>query len=282
MLEYETEWRALQSKRKSAPSVRGLMRSAALHGLGLVSRASGAPSLRLLYCHYVFNDQVSQFAAKLRYLSTIGSFVSAQEVVNIASGIGSLERPCFHLSFDDGFRNIITNALPVLRDLGIPATFFVPTAVIGADEDRVRNFCINVTNHPGVIELASWDELGRAQEQGLEMASHTRNHVRLSEISSDSSRLQDELFGSRQDLERHLGLKCRYISWPYGRVSDIDEVALSCIRSAGFEACFGAFRGRIERGVTDRFYLPRHHFEAQWPLNHVKYFALGGMERANV
>jgi peptidoglycan/xylan/chitin deacetylase (PgdA/CDA1 family) len=209
----------------------------------------------------------------------MGSFLTADEVVAVARGNSKLEKNCFHLSFDDGFRNVITNAWPVLRQLGIPATFFVPTSVIGADYQVVEDYCLNVTNYGGVIEMASWDALARAQEEGLTIASHTRTHVRFSAISTSIAKMEDEIFGSKTDLEARLGRPCRYISWPYGRVTDADEKSLACVKKAGYEACFGAFRGRVNPGKTDPYLIPRHHFEPQWPISHLKYFANGGMER---
>jgi peptidoglycan/xylan/chitin deacetylase (PgdA/CDA1 family) len=57
-------------------------------------------------------------------LQSIGKFVGADDVLEILEGRKSIEHNLFHLSFDDGFKNVIVNALPVLRDYRVPATFF--------------------------------------------------------------------------------------------------------------------------------------------------------------
>ena len=92
--------------------------------------------------------------------------------------------------------------------------------------------------------------------------------------------MEDEIFGSKADIERQLGMPCPYISWPYGRLSDADDRSLAMVREAGYEACFGAWRGQVLPGHTDQFSIPRHHFEPQWPLSHVRYFASGAREES--
>ncbi len=270
---YITKWRAM-SDEAASKSFRGLLRHGILSTLACISKPPPGPSLRVLYCHNVFDDQVVEFDAKIRYLASIGSFLTADEVLAVVRGEKTLNNRNFHLSFDDGFRNITTNALPVLREYGIPATFFVPTSIISTDDETLRHYCLNINNYPSVIEIATWDDLAIAQEQGLTIASHTRTHARLSDISGSAAQLENELIGSKEDLERHLGRPCRYLSWPYGTITD----ASTTLKRAGYDACFGAFRGRVEPGETDAYYIPRHHFEVQWPIGHFKYFAHGGME----
>ncbi len=280
-MEYVTEWKAMNEGLASG-GLRGLLRHGVLSTLALASKPQSGPSLRLLYCHYVFNDQVADFEAKIKYLTSIGSFLTADEVLAVIRGENPLDKCYFHLSFDDGFRNIITNARPILCELGVPATFFVPTSIISADDESVRHYCLNVTNYSGVIEMATWDDLAKAQDQGLAIASHTRTHARFSEISGSAAKLEDEIFGSKADLEKHLGRPCPYISWPFGNIKDTDASSLDCVKRAGYEACFGAFRGRIDPGKTDPYYIPRNHFKAQWPLGHLKYFAHGAKENQQV
>jgi peptidoglycan/xylan/chitin deacetylase (PgdA/CDA1 family) len=45
-----------------------------------------------------------------------------------------LNRPCFHLTFDDGLKEIVTTVAPILKEMGIPATFFINTGFIGNNE----------------------------------------------------------------------------------------------------------------------------------------------------
>ncbi|HEY7547206.1 MAG TPA: polysaccharide deacetylase family protein, partial [Blastocatellia bacterium] len=167
---------------------------------------------------------------------------------------------------------------PVMRDLSVPALIFVPTSIIGADYQSSKEFSRRL-KYAGILEMMTWDDLRELRSQGFDIGSHTRTHRRLSELNADESLLREEIIGSKLDLEDNLGAECKYISWPYGRRVDVDDASLRLIRQSGYTACFGAFRGGIyEDRRPDSFSVPRHHFEVQWPMRHINYFARGGRE----
>lgn len=277
---FATRWQqAVSGPADARSTIRGLTRTAAISTLGLINMLPWrGPFLRPIYCHYVFDNQIEDFERLMNALKTIGTFVSTDDCVEMISGKRLIDSYYFHLSFDDGFRNVCRNALPILKKLAIPAVMFVPTSMISADYEVARRYCLDIANYPNVIEMATWDDLRAAQDEGFEIGSHTRTHARLADISNDGARLSEEVVGSKIDLEDRLGIECRYISWPFGTSRDVDRAALAAIRAAGYSACFSASRGRIDPERTDKFQLPRHHFEAQWPMRHVRFFALGGME----
>jgi len=258
--------------------VRGLLRRVALDAMSLLPGPQPARFLRGLYCHYVFDDQRAAFERIITDLCRIGSFIDTPTFMAMLEGRQPIDGRYFHLSFDDGFRNVYTNAVPVLSRLGVPAIAFVPSCVIGAEYEATKRYSLDTTQYAGIIEMMSWDDLKRMVAAGFEVGSHSRTHARLADVSADPARLQDEVIGSRLDIERELGVPCRYIAWPFGRITDVDGAALATVERGGYEGCFGAFRGSITPGGTDRFRIPRHQFEAQWPLRHVRYFAAGNME----
>jgi peptidoglycan/xylan/chitin deacetylase (PgdA/CDA1 family) len=260
-------------------SVRSVVRDTVLRAVSPLKRDTAEPFVRLFYCHYVFDDQIEEFERKILFLKSRGRFATDDQILDIINGVKPITENTFHISFDDGFRNIITNALPLLVKHQVPSTFFVPTAIVGADPDTVRDYCLKTTNYPRIIEMASWDDLKMASEHGMSIASHTRTHTRFSKMSGDLERMEDEIGGSKVELERSLGKPCRHISWPYGAMSDADETSLEFVRNAGYASCFGAYRGMVTPGETSSFSIPRHHFEPQWPHPHFTYFAKGGAER---
>jgi peptidoglycan/xylan/chitin deacetylase (PgdA/CDA1 family) len=266
--------RAKRLLRDGVISVRARLNAA---GAARSEPQAGPAFLRCLFCHYVFDDQRESFARIIRALQTVGRFVTTEECIAMMRGERRIVGRCFHLSLDDGFLNNATNAAPVLRDLGVHATLFVPSAMVGADDATVRAYCRRI-GYPAPIRLMSWDDAARLAADGFEIGSHTRTHARFSDISSDPTRLEDEIAGSKREIEARLGLPCRTISWPFGKRTDADTMSLAAAERAGYEACFGAYRGTVIPGRTNRFSVPRHHFEAEWPLDHVLYFARGNME----
>src|SRR5204862_3980308 len=100
------------------------------------------------------------------------------------------------VTFDDAFSSIRGLALPVLRELGIPATAFVPPP-----SHRM----------PGLLTI---DDLEALVESGWEIGSHCVTHRPLTEL--DDETLMDELIGSRASIEAAVGSPCRAVLYPFG------------------------------------------------------------------
>ena len=60
--------------------------------------------------------------------------MTLEEAGNVLKGEKRTARPAVVVTFDDGYRDNYDQALPVLRDLGMPATVFVSTGLVGAQE----------------------------------------------------------------------------------------------------------------------------------------------------
>lgn len=252
--------------------VRWFLRNTILTTLAGLKTPNQGPFLTSLYCHYVFDDQIAQFEALIVELMKIGTFVTTDECVDMLKGKRSIDGRYFHLSFDDGFRNVVNNAIPVLMRHGVPAIIFVPTSFMGADFQMTTKYCREITLYNTTIELMKWQDLEKLRLLGFEIGSHTKTHARFSAISGDPDFMYEEIAGSKQEIEKRLGIECKYISWPYGKKADSDGASLSMVEKVGYHACFGAFRGSIVPQITNIFAIPRHHFEVQWPTAHIGYF----------
>jgi len=278
-VDFATSWRVgAHYPRTTQTKLRAMVR-----GKILDLRAAFPPPLREtfltpIFCHYVFDDQREAFAAMLAHLQTLGSFVDTDTCLSMVKGERPIDGRYFHLSFDDGLKNMLTNAAPIMRDAGVPGIVFANSALASATPEEQAEHCRTVTRYPAPVEHMNWDEIKRLRDMGVEIGAHTRRHPRLSDISNDAAQLEDEVLGCKTDLESQLGEPCRHFAWPYGKPSDIDDAAQAAVRSAGFESNFGMIRRPVIPGETSRFEIPRHHFELQWPLKHIAFFARGGME----
>ena len=139
------------------------------------------------------------------------------------------------VTFDDGYRSVLTHALPVLKRLGLPGTVFVPTDFVGRDEPMSWPGIDDWIGGPYENELLgmSWDELGALHDAGWEIGSHTCSHPRLSRL--DDAALLRELRDSRAVCEARLG-SCRTLALPYG---DGDARVLAAAEEAGYSAVAG-------------------------------------------
>jgi peptidoglycan/xylan/chitin deacetylase (PgdA/CDA1 family) len=277
---YANYWRqALKQEVGLVKKSRKEIRELSLNILSIIDKRNDKDFVRCLYCHNVFDDQIEDFEKIIKKLKEIGQFIDTDTCVKFIKNKINVQGRYFHLSFDDGFKNNVKNALPILIKHNVPAIYFVPSSLMGVGWDVEKNYCLNTTKYGDVIELMNVSDLKKILECGYEVGSHTRTHARLSSISTDVCMLEKEIIGSKNDLENMLGIECKYISWPYGTTRDFDKVSMKTIEQAGYHACFGAFRGTIEPSNTSVFTIPRHHFEPHWPLRHVEYFARGNFEK---
>jgi peptidoglycan/xylan/chitin deacetylase (PgdA/CDA1 family) len=139
------------------------------------------------------------------------------------------------VTFDDGYRSVLTRALPVLERLGLPGTVFVPTDFVGSDGPMSWPGIDHWVGSPYENELVgmSWDELGALRQAGWEIGSHTCSHPHLSRL--DDATLQRELRDSRAACEAQLGA-CRTLALPYG---DGDARVLAAAEEAGYSGVAG-------------------------------------------
>jgi peptidoglycan/xylan/chitin deacetylase (PgdA/CDA1 family) len=122
----------------------------------------------------------------------------------------------FAVTFDDGYRSVITRALPVMAELGVPGTIFVTSNWVGAEAPMTWPGIDHWTPGDYEEELipAGWEELRGLLREGWEVGSHTMSHPRLPEL--DDEALAAELTGSREKCVDELGVDCASIAYPYG------------------------------------------------------------------
>ncbi len=72
---------------------------------------------------------------QLGYLKRHLRLASLEEIAGAVSRGESPPAATFAVTFDDGFVNNVTLAMPMLRELDIPATFFMPSGLVGSSRD---------------------------------------------------------------------------------------------------------------------------------------------------
>lgn len=252
--------------------IRLIARSAAIHALALAPRRAASSWIRFPYYHYVFDDERTGFAAQLTYLRNSGEFVSLDQAVEFLSSDRPVRGKYFCLSFDDGFKNCLTNAVPILVDKGAPAAFFLPTGFVGVSPLEDPEIIRRVSNGGSrVPEFLSWEDCGVLADAGMTIGSHTVNHLLLSALSD--AEVEREMRDSKSTIERKLGIACNHFSCPKGRPGidfrrDRDP---QIARRVGYASFLTTQRGSSHR-VPNPFLVERDHLLAGWGTHHLRYF----------
>jgi peptidoglycan/xylan/chitin deacetylase (PgdA/CDA1 family) len=164
------------------------------------------------------------FAWQMAYLERRRRVVPLAQVVE---GVPDGGRPPVAITFDDGFRSVLTEALPVLERHGFPATVFVPTRWLedaGPPAEEARGDALELLSSADVAELS---------RHGLALGSHGHTHADLARLSAAT--VESELRTSISRLEELVGERPRFLAWPYGQSSD---AAREAAQAAGLEAAF--------------------------------------------
>lgn len=149
------------------------------------------------------------------------------------------------ITFDDGFRNVFENALPVLQEFGFTATnFFVVNQIGGGNAwDTAKGVPPAACMSPA--QMCEWASLGN------EVGSHTLDHVFLPEATpAEASR---QIAQSRDQLQDILGGPVTSFCYPYGGETQLHR---DMVRAAGYQYAATTRRGRA-RGADDPVGLPR-------------------------
>jgi peptidoglycan/xylan/chitin deacetylase (PgdA/CDA1 family) len=172
---------------------------------------------------------------------------------------GEAPEKALAVTFDDGYRSVLERAVPVLGELGLPGTVFVPTDFVGAAGPMSWPGIDRWVGTPDEGELVpmNWEQLGDLMSRGWEVGSHTRSHPHLTELSDDA--LVEELVTSRETCSRELGAECSSIAYPYG---DHDPRVKAAAERAGYLVA-----AKLSPGREERFAWPRvgvYPIDADW------------------
>jgi peptidoglycan/xylan/chitin deacetylase (PgdA/CDA1 family) len=147
------------------------------------------------------------------------------------------------LTFDDGYENFLTEAVPLLERYGFTATVFVVSDKLGE-----MNEWDHMYEPRPPLRLMDAEGVREVSARQMEVGSHTVSHARLPGLEPDL--LREEIAGSRETLGELLGERVEGFCYPYG---GLDKAAIEAARQAGYSyAC--AWKTQLEWSEYD---LPR-------------------------
>ncbi len=136
------------------------------------------------------------------------------------------------LTFDDGYLDTYSTALPVLREFNMHAVFFV----LGNRNLQYANWDQHIEEKKR--PLMSDQQIIDARSDGFEIGAHTMTHIVLPKLNQKE--MKDEIEGSKKSLESLLGEKILSFSYPYGR---LDSKVRSLVVQSGYKYACGVYTG---------------------------------------
>ncbi|MBN2469715.1 MAG: polysaccharide deacetylase family protein, partial [Anaerolineae bacterium] len=142
----------------------------------------------------------------------------------------------FVLTFDDGYRDLLTDVAPILEQFDFTATVFLVTDYVGQTNawEQIG---------PNTVPLLNWEEIHDLDRRCLDFGSHTATHPRLRDL--DGAAVEAEVQRSKATLEAQLGRPVTLFAYPYG---NHDNRVRRIVSKAGYLAACG-----VDRGVWSRY-----------------------------
>jgi peptidoglycan/xylan/chitin deacetylase (PgdA/CDA1 family) len=145
------------------------------------------------------------------------------------------------VTFDDGYADFYTNALPLLEERGFAATLYMTTSTI--DNGRKGS-----SDGPAML---AWEELAEIATRHVEIGAHSHHHVELDTLRPRV--LSEELTTCKEQLQGRLGIPVTTFAYPHGYSSPRVRAA---VREAGYlSAC--SVKNALSSQADDVLSLPR-------------------------
>ena len=184
------------------------------------------------------------FARQMRLLDLLG-YQGLSMSALLPYLLGEKHGKVVGITFDDGYLNNLTHALPVLRRFDFSSTCYAVSQRLG--QTNVWDEAQGIAQTP----LMDAGQLSQWVAGGQEVGAHTRHHVFLPQC--DNRTCLEEMALGRAELEVATGSAVTHFCYPYGQYT-AEHVAMA--RQAGFETVTTTQRSRVASGA-DLWQLPR-------------------------
>lgn len=209
------------------------------------------PAVRILAYHGVepdpsshFSVSVENFERQIRLLAEHHAVMTTDDLADALCGRKALLRSGIVVTFDDGYRDFLTHAVPILQKHRIPATCFVIAAKLDGDDPR----------------FMSRDEVLRVAQTGLvTIGCHSMNHRSVRQVSADERII--EVTEAKARLEAALSRPIAHFCYPYGTKNDFDDACADLIKDSGYRLALTSVNG-LNTERTHPYKLRRTKIEA--------------------
>ena len=132
------------------------------------------------------------------------------------------------ITFDDGYRDAYTTALPILQKFGFRGIFYI------------------VPNWTSREQYLTWDQVKEISAAGMQIGSHTLTHANLTDKNLSPDQIKRQLTQSKKLIEDQIGQTVQDFCYPYGVVNNS---AIDAVYGAGYKTATSTREGIVKKGA---------------------------------
>ncbi len=202
-------------------------------------------------CPNEWTITTNQFLQHIEYVRQNFEIIGLEEVQRRVIQRDS-PRPAVAITFDDGYADNMTFALPYLIREQIPCTYFVTTEHVRYGRPFTHD---QQYGHP--LAPNSIEDLRRLQASGVEIGLHTANHIDFNLVTNRGI-LEAEIVEAKLDLEMMLGEQVNYLAVPFGLPEQMRPAVIETAQMCGLKGICSAY-GAYNTMDGDAFHIRRIH-----------------------
>ena len=227
---------------------------------GIIGQQTGR---RVILCFHSVHPNANHSSIKpddfdkiLSWLAENTDLVPVDQLLTLDRGDNP--RPSVAITFDDGHRDNLTHALPIVLNYG--ATFAVYLTVgVTENDPRARKRFSAVLRQPDTsredFDALSWNDAEKLLDRGCSVGSHSWDHPMLSHLPDHA--IDFQLRESKRIIQQRLGISNIGMCYPYGKLNrQVDKRVIEATEKIGYS--YGLC---VEhRAISDRdsrFAIPR-------------------------
>ncbi len=203
----------------------------------------------LMYHHILPKDGfittgVENFEKQMSFIQKSGYYsLSSEEFYRYKLGKFKTPKKSLFITFDDGWRDNIVYAYPILKKYNLKATIFIVTDWIEAASKKYKNF--EPLSHSGCKKMVqvepnkvvmSWNDIEKTSDV-FDFHSHTATHR---DFYFGNKGWAEDIQNSREIIQKRLGFYDKHLCWPRGK---FDENLIKIAEKSGYELLYTTQRG---------------------------------------
>ena len=198
------------------------------------------------------------FLRQVRFLQRHYRIVSLSEGVELLKS-GRVESPTAVITFDDGYADNFVSLRAVMEETGTPVTLFVATQPV----EEQTEFQHDIENRIHGFLPLTWQQIRYWSASPADFEAHTRTHFDCG--TNERSKLESEIVGSKEDLEREIGMPVKFFAFPFGQQANMSRGAVE-IAISHYDYFLSGFGGEnsCPRHKGDQHLVRRNLYANAW------------------